>query len=110
MDANAELECGPREVAEMLAGENAPRLLDVREQAEWDLVHLESGQLVTQQLIDEILAGWDKELPIVCYCHHGVRSMQAARFLRQQGFNNVRSMAGGIDAWAREVDPSLDRY
>ncbi len=94
----------------MLAGENAPRLLDVREQAEWDLVHLEGGQLLTEELVGEILSAWDRDAPIVCYCHHGVRSMQAALFLHQQGFSQVRSMSGGIDGWAREIDPTLDRY
>lgn len=104
------LECTPAEVRDMMTGENAPKLIDVREQGEWDLVHLEGGRLLNQHLIDEMLAGWDKATPIVCYCHHGVRSAQATLFLRQQGFSDVRSMKGGIDAWAIEIDPGMARY
>ncbi len=110
MSLTENLETSPQEVSEMLAGEDAPRLLDVRERAEWELVHLEGGQLLTEELVGELLSTWSKDVPIVCYCHHGVRSMQAALFLRQQGFSRVRSMSGGIDAWAREIDSTLDRY
>ena len=47
---------------------------------------------------------------IVVFCHHGVRSAQVTMWLRQQGWTNVRSMAGGIDAWAREIDSSVGHY
>lgn len=110
MNGNDKLECTPQEVAELLKSGDPPRLVDVREQAEWDIVHLEGARLLTQALIDDILSTWEKDAAIVCYCHHGVRSMQAALFLRQQGFSNVQSMQGGIDAWARDVNPDLDRY
>ena len=99
-----------QEVASLLKSPAPPRLIDVREPSEWDIAHLEQAQLITQELLDEMLGGWPRETPIVCYCHHGVRSMSAAVFLRQQGFVNTRSMRGGIDAWAREVDPKLRRY
>lgn len=98
------------EVLEQMKAENPPRLLDVRELTEWDKVHLQDATLVTQELVDEIIGQWPKDTPIVCYCHHGMRSLNATAFLSGQGFSNVRSMAGGIDAWAREVDPSLSRY
>jgi len=48
--------------------------------------------------------------PVVCYCHHGVRSQQVVAFLRRQGFDSVYNLAGGIDAWSQEVDPSVPRY
>ncbi|MHC4547695.1 MAG: rhodanese-like domain-containing protein [Planctomycetota bacterium] len=50
------------------------------------------------------------EAEIIVFCHHGVRSEEAASYLRLQGYENARSMAGGIDAWAAEVDPSMPRY
>lgn len=103
-------ELSVQEVAERLAAPTPPRLLDVREEAEIDTVHLTGGMMVTQQLIDEIVATWDKSEPIICYCHHGVRSLNAARFLMQQGFTEVSSMRGGIDAWSLEIDPTLPRY
>ena len=104
------LECTPAEVRDMMTGENAPKLIDVREQGEWELVHLDDGLLLTQELIDEMLASWDKATQIICYCHHGVRSAQAAMFLRENGFSDVRSMKGGIDAWAVEIEPDMARY
>ena len=51
-----------------------------------------------------------QDAEIVVYCHSGIRSMEAMMFLRHAGFENVRSMAGGIDAWAAEIDPTLTRY
>lgn len=99
-----------QEVAELLRAPEPPRLLDVREQAEWDIVHLEGGQLLTEALLDEIVNEWPPDTPIVCYCHHGIRSLNAAAYLQQQGFRNVSSMRGGIDAWSQAIDPSLPRY
>lgn len=99
-----------QQVSELLRSANPPRLLDVREQAEWNLVHLEGGQLLDEALLDEILNDWPQDTPIVCYCHHGIRSLNAAAFLQQRGFTNASSMRGGIDAWAQEIDPSLPRY
>ena len=103
-------EYSPEEVAGMLRSETPPRLVDVRERAEWDIVHLESGELLTDELLDEILNEWPPETPIVCYCHHGIRSLNAALFLQQKGFQNVSSMRGGIDAWSLQIDPRLPRY
>ena len=77
---------------------------------EWDIVHLDGGRLLTDELLDEILNEWSPDTSIVCYCHHGIRSLNAAAFLQQKGFTDVSSMRGGIDAWSREVDPSLPRY
>ena len=110
MNSPTELEFTVQEVAELLKSENPPRLLDTREQSEWEIAHLEGGQLVTEALFNEVLNQWDRETPIVCYCHHGIRSMQTATFLRRQGFTNVRSMKGGLDVWAQEIDSSMDRY
>jgi rhodanese-related sulfurtransferase len=52
----------------------------------------------------------DASRPIVCVCHHGMRSMQVAAFLARRGFDDVWNLTGGIDAWAREVDPSCPTY
>src|SRR5688572_20405693 len=51
-----------------------------------------------------------KEARIVVHCHHGGRSLRVVNFLRQQGYENVQNMAGGIDAWSLEVDPAVPRY
>ncbi len=99
-----------QEVSDRLGEATPPRLVDVREQSEYEIVHLEGGQLLTEELVGEMLEGWPPDTPIVCYCHHGVRSMQAALFLASKGFTDVTSMAGGIDAWAVRIDPTLPRY
>ena len=105
-----EIEYTVNEVAHLLSTENPPKVVDVRQPHEHDLVRLQNGQLLTQNLVDDMLNNWDKDTPIVCYCHHGSRSLQATMFFRQNGFTNVKSMKGGINQWAIEIDPSLPRY
>jgi len=56
------------------------------------------------------IAQLDSGSEIITYCHHGVRSLHAAAFLYQNGLQNVKSLAGGIDLWAAEIDSTLSRY
>ena len=87
-------------------------LLDCREQQEYDLVAIEGATLLPMsQLIDRVgeLAGKEAD-EIAVYCHHGMRSAQVVAWLRQQGFSEAYSMAGGIDAWAVEIEPGMVRY
>lgn len=85
-------------------------LLDVREPWEHDLVRLEGDTLVPLGDLPGRVAELPTREPIVVYCHHGVRSRAAAELLRAAGFGGARSLAGGIDAWAREVDGGMVRY
>ena len=62
------------------------------------------------QTIPARLADLKRDQPIAVLCHHGGRSMQVAMFLQQQGFTRLVNVAGGIDAWSRQVDPSVPRY
>ncbi len=85
-------------------------LLDVREDWEHSMAAIEgSTHIPLAELIDRMqeLAYEDE---IVVYCHHGVRSYQAGRILKESGFNNVYNLMGGIDAWSQVVDPSIRRY
>lgn len=100
----------PTDLAEELKGDSPPRLLDVRQQDELDIVKLEQSQMVTQELVQTIMSDWPKDTPMVMVCHHGVRSLEAASYMIGHGFTNVRSLIGGIDAWAEQVDTSLARY
>jgi rhodanese-related sulfurtransferase len=87
-------------------------LLDVREQDEYDVARIAEATLLPMSQIAERVGeiqAW-KDLPIVTHCHKGVRSMRVANWLAAQGFENVQSMAGGIEAWSLEVDPSVPRY
>ena len=99
-----------REVAELLKSSQPPRLLDSREPGEWELAHLPGSSPYTEALMEEVLKTWDRSTPIVTVCHHGIRSMNLARFLQKQGFTQVRSMKGGVEAWALQIDPALPRY
>ena len=85
-------------------------LLDVREPHEWSIVHLEGARHIPLGELPERVAELDGHASIVTYCHHGARSRQAMQFLRNVGFGDVRSLAGGIDAWALEVEPGMPRY
>jgi len=86
--------------------------LDCREQAEFDAVRIEGSVLLPmsemQDRISELEPHRDRE--IVIHCHHGGRSLRVAMWLRQQGFETALSMAGGIDAWALEIEPGMARY
>jgi|SRR5712671_3879418 len=103
------MEVEPIEVARLLK-EKTIRLLDVRTSGEFAIAHIEGGVLVDQALVDEVLGTWPKDTAIVTMCHHGIRSLDAAMFLRAQGFSNVRSMRGGIAVWSAVVDPKVPQY
>ena len=104
-----------RTFVEAQAGaDRRPLLLDVREPWEVAIAAIalpgaDSRNLPLMQL-PERLAGLDRAQPVVCICHHGVRSRQAVAFLVQHGFESVYNLAGGIEAWSMEVDPAVARY
>jgi rhodanese-related sulfurtransferase len=85
-------------------------VLDCREQNEWDLCHIEGARLTPMSRFLQFFPDLDPEIPTVVYCHTGVRSVFVASYLQNQGFAEVVSMAGGIDAWSRDVDPTVPRY
>lgn len=101
-----------RALADWLAdGERAkPVLLDVREAREWAFCHIEGARHMPMHSVPGRLGELDRSADIVCICHHGGRSAQVAMFLRQQGYAKVHNLAGGVDAWACEIDPAMPRY
>jgi len=90
----------------------APALLDCRTPGEHEVASIDGARLLPMQELTARLDELDdlKDQPLVVHCHHGGRSMKVARFLAQQGFTNVKSLAGGIDAWSRSIDPDVPRY
>ena len=86
--------------------------LDCREQDEFDFVKIEGTKLIPMSEFQKRVGELDEHKggEIVIHCHHGGRSLQVTRWLRQQGFENVKSLAGGIDLWAEVIDPTLPRY
>lgn len=87
-----------------------PLLLDVREQHEYNICHIDGVQLMSMNSIPDRLTELDPDLPIVCICHHGSRSMQVAHFLEGNGFTQVTNLTGGMHAWATQVDASMPTY
>src|SRR5213083_776655 len=104
-----DLEITPSAVKQLL-DDGKIKLLDVRTPEEYAIASVRGSVLVDQALAQEIMQTWPKETPIVTMCHHGMRSLDAAAYLRGHGFVNAKSMSGGIDAWAEQIDSSLARY
>lgn len=85
-------------------------LLDVREPSEVATCSIAGSRHIPMRQIPENLADLPRDRRIVVLCHHGGRSLRVTEFLRANGFTRVSNIAGGIDAWATEIDPSLPRY
>ena len=108
--ADRAMQIEPRKLnARMAAGEEI-QLLDVRTREEFDAVTIPNAHFFAQELMQEILSKWSREQLLVVYDHQGRRSMDAAAYFQGHGFENVKSLRGGIDAWSAEVDPKLPRY
>jgi len=107
------LEITPREVKQRLASEERVRLIDVREPAEFAISRIAGAELIPMGSVptqlQKLEAAADDHL-VVVFCHHGVRSLNVVHWLREQGVAECQSMAGGIDRWSEEVDPSVPRY
>ena len=95
--------------ARMDAG-TAPLLIDCRWPQEFEINRLPGAVLVPMDRAAEMVEEYDSAAEIVVYCHHGIRSLNVAMFLRSQGFMNTRSLAGGIDLWSERIDPSVPKY
>ncbi len=88
-----------------------PLLLDVREPWEFQTASLPGAVLMPMgEVTSRAHAELDPDQPIVVMCHHGARSLSVTMWLRNQGFEHVQSLAGGIDAWSRLIDPAVPRY
>jgi len=100
------------EALKLFSGANPPRLIDVRESDEWATARIPGAELLplSQWPAIAIEKLTDKSAPLLIQCHHGSRSARAAGWLIEQGFTNVTNVAGGIDAWSAQIDPSVPRY
>ena len=98
------------QVALITETEKRPLLLDVREPWEWQLARIDGSRHLPMREIPARVDDLDKSHPTVVICHHGVRSLQVVAFLQQRGFANLHNLQGGIDAWARNVDPAVPVY
>ena len=106
------LEVSPEELAQKLRSSQPPRLLDVREADEHARFALPNAKLIPLgSLVNRLseIEEWRLE-EVVVYCHHGLRSLHAIAQLQRYGFTKLHNLSGGIDRWAREVNPALPRY
>ncbi|MGH6609741.1 MAG: rhodanese-like domain-containing protein [Burkholderiaceae bacterium] len=87
-----------------------PLLLDVREPWEAKLARIEGSELAPMRTIPQRINELDAQRDVVCICHVGARSMHVGMFLARHGFKSVFNLTGGVDAWARQVDPAMATY
>jgi rhodanese-related sulfurtransferase len=105
-------EIGVRELAERMAHGEKPFLVDVRQPWEHEVAHLAGDVLVPLPELSQ-RTGEIQPAPgqlVVCYCHHGIRSLHAVMVLAGSGLRDAVSLHGGIEAWSQEVDPAVPRY
>ncbi|MGA2134179.1 MAG: rhodanese-like domain-containing protein [Bryobacteraceae bacterium] len=106
-----DIEITPQELKRRLDAREPVRLVDVREPFEHQQAQIDQAELIPMrgvpQALDALRAG---RAPLVVFCHHGIRSLQVAGWLRSQGLEDAASMAGGIDRWSLEIDPTVPRY
>lgn len=106
-------EITPVELASVLSSPDREKLvlLDVREPGEYAVARIDGSLLMPMgEVPGRATQELDPDAHIVTICHHGVRSMNVAVWLRNQGFEQTQSLRGGIDAWAALVDPTMPRY
>jgi rhodanese-related sulfurtransferase len=105
-----DLQISAKEVSERIARGDKLFLLDVREHWEYELSRIAGATLIPLGTLPANLNTLRDAENVICYCHHGMRSLDAAVWLRQQGVKSVKSMAGGIERWSVEIDPRVPRY
>ena len=103
-------EITPQDLKARMDGNDRPVLLDVRDDWETKLCRLDNALHIPMEELELRTDELNPADDIVVYCHHGVRSAAVADYLRRLGFTRVRNLSGGLDAWARAVEPAMRRY
>lgn len=112
-DTPLPLEITPQEVQQRLQAGEKLALVDVREPNEFHLARIRGAELIPMQTVPAELSRLDARADdslLIVMCHHGVRSLNVVNWLRGQGVAACQSMAGGIDRWSLQIDPSVPRY
>jgi rhodanese-related sulfurtransferase len=106
------VEIEPVELKRLLDAGDPLELIDCREAEEFAHCRIDGAKWLATSAIREWLPGFScsPEVPLVVYCHHGIRSFHVVAALRASGLRHARSLAGGIEAWSSTVDPSVPRY
>jgi rhodanese-related sulfurtransferase len=100
----------PDELRAALERGDDVQLVDVREGWEFAIARLEGAVLISLPELARRSSELDATKPTILYCHHGIRSLHAALALRSRGFENARSLRGGLDRWSAEIDATVPRY
>jgi rhodanese-related sulfurtransferase len=104
-------EITPTEVKHLIDAGEELSLLDIREPEEHQICQLPGATLIPMREVSKQFDRLEEvPMPLIVFCHHGVRSMMVVAWLREQGLMECQSMAGGIDQWSREIDPKVPRY
>jgi rhodanese-related sulfurtransferase len=107
------IETSPQDIQRRIDAGEPLLLIDVREPEEFAITRIEGATLIPMREIPASLQQLEAksgEATLIVFCHHGVRSLNVAHWLREQGVPACQSMAGGIDAWSTQIDPSVPRY
>jgi rhodanese-related sulfurtransferase len=102
-------EITPIELQQLLASDNPPAFIDIREEGEAAICSIEGSTLIPMNTLPQRLQEIPRNRPVILYCHSGMRSMMVGQWLSQQGYDAL-SLAGGIDRWAAEIEPEMARY
>lgn len=105
-----DLQIEPQEVKQRIENGEKLVMVDVREPWENEICRLEGSVLIPMQELPARLGWLEEQNELVIYCHLGIRSVNPAAWLREQGIEQARSLAGGIDRWSREIDSGVARY
>lgn len=108
-EQDLELQITPAALADLMKNQK-PHLVDIRSRDEFEATHLEGAVLLSQPAMQEILGHWQRAELMIIYDHRGQQGLDAAAYFMGQGFQKVRCLRGGIDAWSREVDSKIPRY
>lgn len=104
------IEITAKEVHERIARGDKLLLVDVREPWEYELCRIPGAKLMPLGTLPANVTALLDADDVICYCHHGMRSLDAAAWLRQQGVEGAKSLTGGIERWSVEIDPRVSRY
>ena len=109
-EQDAKILIEPKELAELLKRDKSVKLLDVRSREEFEAVHIEGSELMSQAVTQEIMGSGSNSRALVIIDHKGKQGLYSAAYFMGHGLQNVRCLRGGIDAWSQEVDSKVRRY
>jgi rhodanese-related sulfurtransferase len=109
-EEDARLFIEPVELKDLIKSEPSVRLVDVRSREEFEAVHIANSQLLSQDVMRQIMGDGSNTRPLVLIDHQGKQSLDAAAYFLGHGLQNVRCLKGGIDAWAQQIDNDMPRY